>query len=434
MSHSHRFGSKRWTAFLTLAVTLGLACAGKATPPSAPPQAGPGTTAVASGSATASADPPLPMDPNAQVTVLPNGIRTYIRKHGEPQKRASLRLVINAGSVLEEEKERGLAHFVEHMAFNGTRLFAKQEIVNFIESAGMRFGQHANAFTSFDETAYTFEVPTTDPALFEKAFSMMQQMAAEVSFDPAEVNRERGVVIEEWRLGRGAQMRILEQLFPVLFAKSRYAERLPIGTKAVLEKATADDLRAFYKRWYRPDLMAVIAVGDFDIATVQAHIKKYFAPIAPVPNAPPRPLYPVPDHSETLVSIAKDKELTATSAGIIYKLPARGQSSKRDYRRSIVERLYHNMVNARLEELSRDKDPPFLGAGSGTQSFVRTKDVFLQFAATKADGVPRALQALTREIERVDRHGFTAGELDREKAAFLRFMERAVLEKDKTPS
>jgi zinc protease len=437
MSLSHRSVPNRWTTAVFsvfVALAFGLSCAGKATPPAAPP-ADPLASATASTTQPANAaDPPLPLDPAAKVATLPNGIRTYIRKHSEPQKRASLRLVINAGSVLEDEKERGLAHFVEHMAFNGTRLFAKQEIVNFIESAGMRFGQHANAFTSFDETGYTFEVPTTDPALLEKAFSMMQQMAAEVSFDPEEVNRERGVVIEEWRLGLGAQMRVLEQLFPVLFAKSRYAERLPIGKKEVLEKATADDLRGFYKRWYRPDLMAVIAVGDFDIATVQAHIQKFFAPIAPVPNAAPRVLYPVPDHNETLVSIAKDKELTSTSAGIIYKLPTRGQSSKRDYRRSVVERIYHSMVNARLEELSRDKDPPFLGAGSGTQSFVRTKDVFLQFAATKADGVPRALQALTREIERVDRHGFTAGELDREKAAFLRFMERAVLEKDKSPS
>ncbi|HEY0708089.1 MAG TPA: pitrilysin family protein, partial [Polyangia bacterium] len=282
MSHSHRSVLKRWTptraVSLIGALVIGFGCAGKATPPAAPPA----IVATAPGApvgGTNAADPPLPMDPNAQVATLPNGIRTYVRKHSEPQKRASLRLVINAGAVLENENERGLAHFVEHMAFNGTRLFAKQEIVNFIESAGMRFGQHANAFTSFDETAYTFEVPTNDPALLEKAFSMMHQMAAEVSFDPEEVNRERGVVIEEWRLGRGAQMRILEQLFPVLFAKSRYAERLPIGKKEVLEKATAEDLRAYYKRWYRPDLMAVIAVGDFDIATVQGHIKKYFAPI-----------------------------------------------------------------------------------------------------------------------------------------------------------
>ena len=169
---------------------------------------------------------------------MPNGLRFYVRKHGEPQKRAALRLVVNAGAVLEDDKERGLAHFVEHMAFNGTRLFKKQEIVDFIEKAGMRFGQHANAYTGFDETVYTFEVPTNDAATLEKAFLMLQQLASEVSFNPADVNAERGVVIEEWRLGRGASMRMIEELFPVLFKNSRYAERLPIGKKEILEKAT----------------------------------------------------------------------------------------------------------------------------------------------------------------------------------------------------
>jgi zinc protease len=425
-------------AWLVFSLPGALSCAGK---PSAPPAASVAGVAAAPSAAAprtdeaARDDLPLPTDPAAHLATLPNGLRTYVRAHREPQKRAQLRLVVNAGSVLEEEGERGLAHFVEHMAFNGTRLFKKQEIVDFMEKIGMRFGQHANAYTGLDETVYTFEVPTDDAAILERSFLMLQQLASEVSFEPHEVDRERGVVIEEWRLGLGAQMRVTEQLFPVLFKDSRYAERLPIGKKAVLEKASAADLQAFYRRWYRPDLMAVIAVGDFDVATIEGHIRKHFAPLAPAAaGAPPRPSFPVPDHAETLVSIAKDKELTATSVGVLYKLPSRRLSSRRDYRRATVERIYHRMVNARLEELSRVPDPPFLGAGSITQPFVRTKDIFIQSAVTKAEGIARGLESLTREVARIDRHGFTAGELEREKAATLRDIERAVREKDKSPS
>jgi zinc protease len=427
----------RLSLCLSLASGLGCAGAGKT---AAPPAGTAGASILAAGAtpsavaASSADDLPLPINAQTHVATLPNGVRWYVRAHREPQKRASLRLVVNAGSVLEEDNERGFAHFVEHMAFNGTRLFKKQEIVNFIESVGMRFGQHANASTSFDETIYSFEVPTNDPAVLEKSFLMLQQLASDVSFDAAEVNSERGVVIEEWRMGLGANMRALEKIFPVLFKGSRYAERLPIGKKNILEQAKAEDLRAFYKRWYRPDLMAVIAVGDFDMATVEGYIKKYFGPIAAPPGAPARPSYPVPDHAETLVSIVKDKEMSDTSVSVFYKLPPQQQTSRRDYRRSIVEGIYHRMMNSRLEELSRGENPPFLGAGSARQPFVRTKDVFMQLAATKADGVPLGLQALTREVERVDKHGFTAGELDRQKVDVLRDLERAVLEKDKAPS
>jgi zinc protease len=420
-------------ALLLLALAGTSSCAGK--PPAGSAVASAATTPDPRPATVSAEDQPLATEPATRVTTLANGLRTYVRVHREPQKRAQLRLVVNAGAVLEEDRERGLAHYVEHMAFNGTRLFKKQEIVNFIESAGMRFGQHANAYTGFDETVYSFEVPTDDAALLEKSFLMLQQIASEVTFDPTEVERERGVIIEEWRLGLGASMRITEQLFPVLFAGSRYAERLPIGKKETLEKASAADLQAFYRRWYRPDLMAVVAVGDFDPATVEGHLRKHFAPLAPAAaGAPPRPAYPVPDHAETLVAVAKDREMTGTTVGVLYKLAPRRLASRRDYRRATVERIYHRMVNARLEELSRVPDPPFLGAASLTQPFVRSKDIFMQGAATKVDGISRGLEALTREVERIDRHGFTAGELDRQKAAALRDAERMVREKDKVPA
>ena len=420
-----------------LALTLALGCAGRAVSPGSPATeaaASPAQQTTAGGGPDTSADPPLPVDPATRVRTLPNGLRYYLRQHKEPQKRASLRLAVNAGSVLETDQEQGLAHFVEHMAFNGTRLFGKQQLVDYIEKVGMRFGQHANASTSFDETIYMFDVPTDDPAVLEKGLLILQQIASDVSFDPQEVQRERGVLIEEWRLGRGASMRVMEKILPVVFKGSRYAERLPIGKKEILERTTAEDLRAFYKRWYRPDLMAVMAVGDFDVDKVEATLKKLFEPLPRPAEAASRPEFPVPDHQETLVAQAKDKELPATSVGVFYKLPRRPTLSKGDYRRHVVEAMYHNMVNGRLEELTRASDPPFLGAGSTTQPLVRSKDMFLQVAAVKQDGVVRGLESLTREVERVDRHGFTTGELDRGKTDLLRQMERAVREKDKVHS
>ncbi len=422
-------------ALLALAVVLGLsACAGRPPPPAASAAQ---TSAAEPAAATApvpAAEAPLPIDPATRVGTFANGLRYYVRAHKEPQRRASLRLVVNAGSVLETDQELGYAHFVEHMAFNGTRLLPKNDIVDFVEKMGMRFGHDANASTSFDETIYMFEVPTDDPAVLSRAFLVLSQIANEVSFDPQEVDRERGVIIEEWRLGRGAETRILEKVMPVIFRGSRYAERIPIGRKEVLDRATAEGLRAFYKRWYRPDLMAVIAVGDFDPPKVVKYIEQQFAGRPRAPNAGERPRFPVPEHAETLVAAAKDRELPTTSVGVIYKLPRRVVASERDYRRHVVEAMYHRMINGRLEELTRSADPPFLFAGSTSQPFVQAIDVILQLAVVKQDGIQRGLMALTREAERVDRHGFSSGELAREKVELLRELERAVKEKDKLPS
>jgi zinc protease len=426
-------------AHLLLLLVLVPACAGQSGPAAATgtPSAGSGLAAAAAGTPAAGSpalEPPLPVDPAVKVGTLPTGLRYYVRTHKEPQKRAALRLVVDAGSVMERDDEQGFAHFVEHMAFNGTRLFKKQEIVDYIEKVGMRFGRHANASTSFDETLYMFQIPTDDAAIVEKAFVILQQLASDVTFDPAEVNSERAVVIEEWRSSRGAGMRAAEKLLPVIFKGSRYAERQPIGKKEILERATAEALRAFYKRWYRPDTMAVIAVGDFDPAVIEGHIKKIFGPVTAGPDAPKRPSFPVPAHDETLVSVVKDKELPATTVGVVYKLPRRPLISRADYRRHVVDGLYHTMVNGRLDELRRVTDAPFLFAASTTQSFVRPTDVFLQIAGVKQDGVARGLEALTREVERIDRHGFTRTELEREKGDLLRQMERAVREKDKVNS
>ncbi|HEX9654224.1 MAG TPA: pitrilysin family protein, partial [bacterium] len=238
---------------------------------------------------------PLPLDQKITTGKLKNGLTYYIRENHKPEKRAELRLAVNAGAVLEDDDQQGLAHFLEHMAFNGTRNFAKQEIVDYLESIGMRFGPDINAYTSFDETVYMLQVPTDSAAILEKAFQILEEWAHNVTLDPAEIEKERGVVVEEWRLGRGADARILDKQLPVLFHDSRYAQRLPIGKKEILETAPREAFTRFYQDWYRPDLMAVVAVGDFSKTAIEKLIQKHFSKIKPPKSERERPLYPVPN-------------------------------------------------------------------------------------------------------------------------------------------
>jgi zinc protease len=219
----------------------------------------------------------IPFDSSVVRDTLDNGIVYYIRKNSKPEKRAELRLVINAGSILETDNQQGLAHFVEHMAFNGTRHFKKNELISYLESIGMRFGPDINAYTSFDETVFMLHIPTDSVNIIRTAFEVLHDWAHFVSFNGEEIDKERGVVIEEWRLGRGAESRIMDKQFPVLFKGSRYAERLPIGKVAVLDTFHHEELRRFYNTWYRPDLQAIVAVGDFDISLVEGIIRELFA-------------------------------------------------------------------------------------------------------------------------------------------------------------
>ncbi len=376
----------------------------------------------------------LPVDPAVRAGTLPSGVRYYIRENREPRARAELRLVVKAGSVLEDEDQRGLAHFVEHMAFNGTEHFEKQELVDYLEGIGMRFGPDLNAYTSFDETVYMLTVPTDSAELVATAFQILEDWAHGLTFDPEEIDKERGVVIEEWRLGRGAEARIRDQQLPILFKGSRYAERLPIGAPEVLESFDYETLKRFYRDWYRPDLMALIAVGDFDANEIEELIRRHFADI-PMPEHPrERTTFPVPDHDETLFAIATDPEATFNSVAVYWKQPAQAESTVGDYRRSIVESLYNRMLNVRLFELTQQADPPFIGASSSQGRFIGAKEVYALGAGVQENGHERALEVLLTEAWRVDRHGFTATELRREKADLLRFMEQAYAEREKTES
>jgi zinc protease len=376
----------------------------------------------------------IPVDPLITTGQLPNGLRYYVRANNRPDNRAELRLVVNAGSILEDDDQQGLAHFVEHMAFNGTKNFPKQDVVAFMQSIGMRFGAHVNAYTSFDETVYMLQVPTDRAEVLGKAFQILEDWARNVSFEPAEVDKERGVVIEEWRLGRGAGTRMLDQQFPVLLKGSRYAERLPIGKKEILESFKHDRLKKFYTDWYRPNLMAVVAVGDFDKAAVEGMIKSQFAGLTNPASPRPRPTYDVPDQPGTAYTVATDKEATQTSVSVYSKMKLRDQRSIGAYRQQIVENLFAGMLTARFNELAQKPDSPFLGASAARGLFVRTKEASILNAGVKEDGVERGLEALFAETERVVRYGFTAPELDRQKRNALRGMERAVAEKDNQQS
>jgi zinc protease len=379
-------------------------------------------------------DQKVPVDPRITVGYLSNGLRYYIRANGRPFQRAELRLVVNVGSVVEDDDQIGLAHFVEHMAFNGSQHFAKQDLIKFMESIGMRLGPGVNADTSFDETVYMLHVPTNNAEAMDKAFLFLADVAHGLSFDPDAIEKERGVIIEEWRQGRGANARMQDQQFPILLKGSRYGERLSIGTKESIESFKPEALKRFYADWYRPDLMAVIAVGDFDKSEVQALIKEHFASI-PAPERPrPRPTYPVPDHAETLYAIATDAEATATTVGIYNMLPLREQETVGAYRQQQVEHIYTAMLNARLEELTLKPNPPFIRAGTRRGLFVRSKEAATLMALVKEDGIERGLDALITESARAARYGFTASELEREKQSSLRLYEGAFDERDKEDS
>ena len=369
-----------------------------------------------------------------KIGTLPNGLRYYIRKNAKPEKRAELRLVVNAGSVLEDSTQLGLAHFVEHMAFNGTKNFAKNDIINYLESVGVRFGADLNASTSFDETIYMLPIPTDSARIVDKAFDILEDWAHNVTFDSKEVVKERGVVVEEWRIGQGSGRRMFDKQFPLMLKNSLYTQRLPIGTKQSIERADSATLRRFYNDWYRPDLMAVIAVGDFDPAAIEAQIKRHFSAIPAAKSPRARPVVGAPDHTETLVAIATDKEHTSSSVTVMYKQPASVAKTVGDYRRDFVESLYSGMLNGRLAEIAQKADAPFLGAGSGKGAFVRTVDAYQIGAGVRDGEIERGLEAVLIEAQRVDRFGFTQTELDREKQDILRAYERAFAEREKTAS
>ena len=404
------------------------ACGPKATP-NTPPGGGSQTNPLTDAGKPSVTGPELPFWPKVKRGVLPNGLTYYVLSHGKPEKRAHLHLAVNAGAVQEDEDQRGLAHFVEHMAFNGTKRFPKQAIVQFIESVGIKFGADLNAHTAFDETVYELQVPTDDAAVLGKGFDILRDWAGDVTFDPAEVDKERGVVMEEWRLGRGVQSRLLDKLFPVIFGTSKYATRLPIGKPEILQKAPRDTLYKFYKDWYRPDLMAVIAVGDFaDAAEIEKQIIAKFGDLPKADKPRPRPPAGVPEAKGTRIAILTDKELPATIVAVGNMVARRATASAADHRRILIEQVYQQLINERMQSIGRRPDAPFAQAAVIIPPLVREADVLVRFALVKGDDTEPALKSLFAESQRIEKHGFTQSELDRARTVMVRALEQQAIE------
>jgi zinc protease len=376
----------------------------------------------------------LQFDSAVTTGTLPNGLTYYIRKNSRPEKRVSMQLAVKAGSVDEENDQQGLAHFVEHMAFNGSKRFKPGELVAALESTGARLGPHVNAYTSFDETVYMFQLPTDKEGVVEKGIQALADFAGGLSLETTEIDKERGVVIEEWRGGLGAGSRLRDQQIPVLYYESKYAERLPIGKPDVLKSFTPDRLRAFYTKWYRPDRMAVVAVGDFDLAAMEALIKKEFGALPKAATAAPPRDYTVPLQSELLVKVATDPEATQSSVSVIAKRKRTKEDTVGGYRRDLVHRLAFQMLNERLDELSRKPDAQFLDAGAYESGLSPTTSTVGLGVSVQEGKIPSGLSAVVIEANRTVQHGFGAAELDRAKKRITASYERAYAERDKSES
>lgn len=379
----------------------------------------------------------IPIDPDVKIGVLPNGLTYYIKNNGKPEDKLELRLVVNAGSILENENQLGLAHFMEHMNFNGTKNFEKNELVDYLQSIGVKFGADLNAYTSFDETVYILPIPSDDPIKLEKGFQILEDWAHNASLTEKAIDDERGVVLEEYRLGLGPNKRMMQEYLPLLMKGSKYAERLPIGTKEILENFSYEDVRSYYRDWYRPDLMAVVAVGDLDVATVEAKIKEHFTGIAEATAPRKRENFNLPNHSKTLIAIASDKEAAFSRVQIMYKdkFDAPTVESVVDYRDQLVKNVFSTMINNRLNELRNSPAPPFVfGFSFYGGTFARTKNAYQSFATVSETGHLKGLKALLFENERVKRYGFQAGEYERAKKNILARMEKSYNDRDKQES
>ena len=381
--------------------------------------------------------PPIPTDPNVRIGKLANGLTYYIRHNELPKDRADFYIAQKVGSILEEENQRGLAHFLEHMCFNGTTNFPGKGIINWLESIGVKFGQNLNAYTSIDETVYNINnVPVIRDGIVDSCLLILHDWANDLTLAEKEIDNERGVIHEEWRTGQGAMMRMYEQALPKAFEGSKYGNRLPIGTIEVIDNFPYQALRDYYEAWYRPDQQGIVVVGDIDVDKVEAKIKEMFSPIEMPANAPERKYEVVPDNKEPIITIAKDKEQPATLIYLWHKHPATPNEAKGNLGYMVQGYMFNmisSMMHARLEELRQGANPPFIQAASGNNDFLlaKTTEAFVGMAMSKDDGIPTALAAIVREIERARKFGFTASEYSRAKADYLRGLESAYNERDK---
>jgi zinc protease len=391
--------------------------------------------AIALAQSTPALTDSLTWDPAVRRGVLPNGIRWFIKKNVKPEARVSLRLAVPVGSTSEDDDQQGIAHFTEHMNFNGSAHFKDaDDLVGYLRSIGLRFGADANAYTSFDETVYMLDVPTDRDSLLVTGLHALSDFAGRATMSDKEIDKERGVVMEEWRLGRGADERMQRQQFPVIFHDSRYAVRLPIGKPENIQGVPYARLRAFYKDWYRPEWMAVIAVGDVDPDKMEKLIRDNFSDLPKRTDMKEVPRFDVPPHEQTLMSIVSDKEATSSSVALLVKRPRRPENTVAAARSDLKTALFGAMLNARFDEIAHRANAPFLNAGAGNFQFTRGTGLYYAQAETEDGKQAKGFDALLEETARVRAHGFLQSELDRAKREQMAQLDRAYAERDKTES
>lgn len=378
---------------------------------------------------------PVPVGPQVKVGKLANGLTYYIRKNGRPEKKLELRLVVKAGSILEDEDQQGLAHFTEHMAFNGSTHFKRNELVSYLQSIGVKFGADLNAYTSFDETVYILPIPTDKKEVVEQGFQVLEDWAHGLSFNDADIDSERGIVLEELRLGKGVDDRMNKVVLPKVLNGSRYAQRMPIGQEDIIRNFKYDAIKRFYRDWYRPDLMAVVVVGDIEPAEAQRLIERHFTRLKNPAHPRPRVYADIPERQDSEGIVFTDKEVSANTVYIRYPIqswPA-GETIG-DYRQKLIEGMYSFILSQRMYELTQQADPPFLQGGSGMNKIVRGYRSFGAGAVLGKGGATPAINALVQEDQRARQYGFTASEVERAKKGMLRNYERMYNEREKSDS
>lgn len=377
----------------------------------------------------------VPMDKKVRYGKLDNGFTYYIRANKKPENRVQFRLVTNAGSILEDDDQQGLAHFTEHMAFNGTQHYKGNEMISKLQENGIEFGRGINAYTGFDQTVYYVELPADRADMLEMGFKILDGWAGKLLFTPDEIEHERGVILEEWRGGLGADDRLRKATWPIMLKDSKYANRLPIGLEDVIRNFKRETITRFYNDWYRPDLQAIVIVGDINVDEMEAKVKQYFAGYAKKQNPRERVEFNIPKNVEPLIAIATDKEATSTTLEMFWKHDKAPQGTVGDYRQTLVRSLINGMISDRFTDLCEKASCPAIAADGGYGGFLsRSCDAYTLYALPKENRIDEAAQMLLTEMKRIDEHGFLQAELDRQKESLLARYKKMAKEENKTNS
>ena len=383
------------------------------------------------------ADQIVPMDEAVRKGTLPNGLTYYIRHNEWPEKRAFFYIAQKVGSIQENDDQRGLAHFLEHMCFNGTKNFPGDKLKTYLEGIGVRFGENLNAYTSFDETVYNIDnVNVEIEGAVDNCLLILHDWSHDLLLEDKEIDKERGVIHAEWAMRNSGQMRLITNMLPSLYPDSRWGTRMPIGTMEVVDNFPYEALRTYYKKWYRPDNQAIIVVGDVDVDHTEQMIRQMFSPIAMQPNAPKVEKIPVADNNTPIYLVDKDKELKGSSISLCMKheaFPDEAKNTEAYFVRSYINSLFGSILNARYSELSQKAECSYLSAGAGIGEYFlsNTKGALSLDVTPKENKDLEAFREAVRELMRVRQHGFTAGEFKRAQINFMSYVEKAYANRDK---